>query len=268
MEIDVRDVSMFLGGKEILTHLNLSLKNKEFVGLIGPNGSGKSTFLKCVYRTLKPTGGAIFFDGAPMDALSYRDSAQKLSVVAQHNVYSFDFAVLDIVLMGRAPYKKMLDRDGPEDYEIARRALATVGLAGFEERSFATLSGGEQQRVILARALTQQTGCMILDEPTNHLDVKYQMEIMDIVKSLRLTVMAAIHDLNIAALYCDRLIALKEGKIIGMGTPRELLTAAFIRRLYDVEARVETLPSTGRRYVIYLSRDEQASCAGKAPPGS
>ncbi|MGP1584973.1 MAG: ABC transporter ATP-binding protein [Schwartzia sp. (in: firmicutes)] len=259
MEIDVRDVSMSLGGKEILTHLNLSLKNKEFVGLIGPNGSGKSTFLKCVYRTLQPTGGAIFFDGAPMDTLSYRDSAQKLSVVAQHNVYSFDFAVLDIVLMGRAPYKKMLDRDDPEDYEIARRALATVGLAGFEKRNFATLSGGEQQRVILARALTQQTGCMILDEPTNHLDVKYQMEIMDIVKSLHLTVMAAIHDLNIAALYCDRLIALQKGRIVGEGAPETLLSADFIRRLYGVEAIVEKRPHSGRVYVVYLSKEEQAA---------
>lgn len=259
MEVAVRDVSVSFGGKEILTKLNLSLHHKEFVGLIGPNGSGKSTLLKCVYRTLKPTSGAIFFDGAPIDTLSYRDSARKLSVVAQHNFYSFDFAVLDVVLMGRSPYKKMLDRDGPEDYEIARRALSVVGLAGFEERSFATLSGGEQQRVILARALTQQTECMILDEPTNHLDIKYQMEIMDIVKSLRLTVVAAIHDLNIAALYCDRLIALKEGKIVGEGTPQSLLTADFIRRLYDVEAIVETRPDSGRIYVVYLSRAEQAA---------
>lgn len=259
MEIAVRDVSVSLGGREILTKLNLSLQPKEFVGLIGPNGSGKSTLLKCVYRTLKPTSGAIFFDGTPLDTLSYRDSARKLSVVAQHNFYSFDFAVLDVVLMGRSPYKKMLDRDGPEDYEIARRALSTVGLAGFEERSFATLSGGEQQRVILARALTQQTECMILDEPTNHLDVKYQMEIMDIVKSLRLTVLAAIHDLNIAALYCDRLIALKEGEIVGEGPPQALLTADFIRRLYDVEAIVETRPDSGRIYVVYLSREEQAA---------
>ena len=133
MGITAKDVTMCIGAKEILSRLNLSIKNQEFVGIIGPNGSGKSTFLKCVYRTLKPTGGAIFFDGRPIDEFSYRESAQKLSVAAQHNFYSFDFVVLDVVLMGRSPYKKMLDRDGPEDYEIARRALAAVGLAGFEE---------------------------------------------------------------------------------------------------------------------------------------
>ena len=258
MEITAENVSMFIGAKEILSSLNLSIKNKEFIGIIGPNGSGKSTFLKCVYRTQKPTNGAIFFDGQRLDELSFRESAQKLSVVAQHNFYSFDFTVLDVVLMGRAPYKKLLDRDTPEDYKLVRKALAIVGLANFEKRIFSTLSGGEQQRVILARALTQGTECMVLDEPTNHLDIKYQLEILDIVKSLQLTIVSAIHDLNIAALYCDRLIALKEGKIIGSGTPHDLLTADFIRRLYDVEARVEILPPMGRLYVVYLSREEQA----------
>lgn len=123
--------------------------------------------------------------------------------------------------------QKMLERDNLNDYRIAREALATVGLADFEERSFATLSGGEQQRVILARALTQQTECLVLDEPTNHLDIKYQLQIMDIVKSLDLTVVAAVHDLNIAAMYCDRLVAIKDGQIVGMGTPRELLTESL-----------------------------------------
>lgn len=262
MEITARDLSMFFGAKEILSQLNISISNKDFVGIIGPNGSGKSTFLKCLYRTQKPSGGAIFFDGQPIDAMSYRESAQKLSVVAQHNFYSFDFPVLEVVLMGRSPYKKLLDRDTPEDYELARRALATVGLADFEQRVFSTLSGGEQQRVILARALTQGTECMILDEPTNHLDIKYQLEIMDIVKALQLTVVAAIHDLNIAALYCDRLIALQGGRVVGMGTPQELLTPAFIRSLYDVEAQVEMRPYSDRIHVIYLSRKEQAAREG------
>ena len=126
----------------------------------------------CVYRVQKPTDGKITFNGTPLDELSYRESALQLAVVAQHNVYSFDFSVLEVVLMGRSPHKKMLERDNLNDYRIAREALATVGLADFEERSFATLSGGEQQRVILARALTQQTECLVLDEPTNHLDMK------------------------------------------------------------------------------------------------
>ena len=153
--------------------------------------------------------------------------------------------------MGRSPHKKMLERDNLKDYQIARQALATVGLADFEERSFATLSGGEQQRVILARALTQQTECLVLDESTNHLDIKYQLQIMDIVKSLDLTVVAAVHDLNIAAMYCDRLVAIKSGQVVGMGTPRELLTEEFIYDMYEVRCRVDE-DASGRINIVYL----------------
>ena len=135
---------------------------------------------------------------------------------------------------------------------MARKALAVVGLADFEERSFSTLSGGEQQRVILARALTQQTECLVLDEPTNHLDIKYQLQIMDIVKSLNLTVISAIHDLNIAAMYCDRLIAIKDGEVYGIGTPQELLTEAFIYEMYEVKCQVKNDVETDRMNIVYL----------------
>ena len=256
MEILAEAVNMFIGQKEILQGIDLHLRDKEFLGIIGPNGSGKSTFLKCIYRVQKPTAGKIMFDGRPLDELSYRESALRLAVVAQHTFYSFDFSVLDVVLMGRSPHKKMLERDNRRDYEIAREALATVGMADFETRSFSTLSGGEQQRVILARALTQETECLVLDEPTNHLDIKYQLQIMDIVKGLNLTVIAAIHDLNIAAMYCDRLVAIKGGRIAGVGTPREILTEAFIYDMYEVQSRVQEDASSGRIHIIYLPRPQ------------
>lgn len=252
MEILAEAVKFFIGQKEILKGIDLTLHPKEFLGIIGPNGSGKSTFLKCVYRVQKPTEGRILFDGRKLDELSYRESALKLAVVAQHNYYNFDFSVLDVVLMGRSPHKKMMERDNPEDYRLAREALAVVGLGDFDKRNFSTLSGGEQQRVILARALTQQTECLVLDEPTNHLDIKYQLEIMDIVKSLGLTVVAAVHDLNIAAMYCDRLIAIKAGQVVGMGTPHELLTAQFIKELYDVESEIHYDEHTGRMNIVYI----------------
>lgn len=143
--------------------------------------------------------------------------------------------------------------DNEEDYRLARDALEVVGLKGFEKRNFSTLSGGEQQRVILARALTQGSECLVLDEPTNHLDIKYQLEIMDIVRSLNYTVMAAIHDLNIACMYCDRLIAIRKGKVVGMGTPKELLTPAFIKNLYDVDCRIQNLEG-GRMNIIYIPK--------------
>ena len=257
MEILAEAVKMAFGSKQILKGIDFTLRNKEFVGIIGPNGSGKSTFLKCVYRVQRPTAGRIRFNGRDLDELSYRESALQLAVVAQHNVYSFDFSVLEVVLMGRSPHKKLLQRDNLEDYRIARKALAVVGLADFEERSFATLSGGEQQRVILARALTQQTECLVLDEPTNHLDIKYQLQIMDIVKSLDLTVVAAVHDLNIAAMYCDRLVAIKEGQVVGVGTPRQLLTEQFIYDMYEVRSRVNVDEATGRINIVYLPQHWQ-----------
>lgn len=254
MEILAEAVRFFAGGRQILQGIDLELRPKEFLGIIGPNGSGKSTFLKCVYRVQKPTTGKIYFNGKKLDEFSYRESALKLAVVAQHNFYNFDFSVLDVVLMGRSPHKKMMERDNAEDYKIARDALRVVGLEEFGERNFSTLSGGEQQRVILARALTQQTECLVLDEPTNHLDIKYQLEIMDIVKSLDVTVIAAVHDLNIAAMYCDCLIAISGGKVAGIGTPRELLTAEFIKKLYGVDSRVDIEESTGRMNIVYLPR--------------
>ena len=223
MNIQTDTIQVSFGSKTILHDISLAIQDKEFVGIIGPNGSGKSTFLKCLYRVLQPNGGKIFFDGTEMSSLSHRDTALKMAVVAQHSTVNFDFSVLEMVLMGRSPYKGLLDRDQLDDYEIARHALAQVGLSDFESRNFNTLSGGEQQRVILARALAQRTECLVLDEPTNHLDIKYQLELMTIVKRLDATVVSAIHDLNLAAIYCDRIIALKDGHIVCSGTPQDVL---------------------------------------------
>ena len=238
MEIRASDVRAVLGGSQILRGVDLRAERGELVGVIGPNGSGKSTLLKCIYRVLKPTGGAVWLDGRALSEYSYKASARRVAVVAQHNYYNFDFSVQDVVMMGRAPHKRALDRDNAQDRQMAARALETVGMADFARRSFSTLSGGEQQRVILARALAQDTPCLILDEPTNHLDIKFQLQLMDIVKGLDRTVIAAIHDLNIAAMYCDRLYAVREGRVVASGRPEEVLTTDFIRAVYEVEAQV------------------------------
>lgn len=250
MNIQTDTIQVSFGSKTILNDISLAIQDKEFVGIIGPNGSGKSTFLKCLYRVLQPSGGKIFFDGTELSSLSHRDTALKMAVVAQHSTVNFDFSVLEMVLMGRAPYKGLLDRDQLDDYEIARHALAQVGLSDFESRNFNTLSGGEQQRVILARALAQRTECLVLDEPTNHLDIKYQLELMTIVKRLDATVVSAIHDLNLAAIYCDRIIALKDGHIVCSGTPQDVLSSDTIHHIYGVSAMVQTLPD-GRLNIIY-----------------
>ena len=250
MQIRTEDLKAVLNGNPILKGVSLQAGEKQLIGVIGPNGGGKSTLLKCIYRVLQPTGGAVFLDGKPLSEYSFRESALKIAVVAQHNYYNFDFSVQDVVLMGRSPHKKTLERDNAQDFRIVEEALTKVGMLHFAERSFSTLSGGEQQRVILARALAQQTPCLILDEPTNHLDIKYQLQLMDLVRGLDRTVITAVHDLNIAAMYCDWLYAVKDGRVVGQGTPQTLLTPEFIRQVYEVEAEVST-DRNGMLRVLY-----------------
>ena len=240
MRIDAENLSFSWGSTQILKDVSLHAEDGCFVGLIGPNGSGKSTFLKCVYRVLQPKMGCILLDGKEITHMGYKETARRLGVVAQHNAYDFDFLVKDIVLMGRSPHKRTMDRDTAEDYAMMRDALRQVGMERFENRSFSSLSGGEQQRVILARALAQDTEALILDEPTNHLDIKYQLQLLNIVKSMHKTVLSAFHDLNLAAMYSDILYVVKDGAIYGYGRPREVLTEQMIAEVYGVRAEVRT----------------------------
>lgn len=251
MKIEVLGIQLSYGSKEILKNVTVVAEDNQFVGIIGPNGSGKSTLLKCVYRVLKPGQGCVRLDGENLNNMSVRSSARKMAVVAQHNYYNFDFSVTEVVLMGRSPHKNMLERDNARDYEIVREALRIVGMEAFAGRNFSTLSGGEQQRVILARALAQQTPSLILDEPTNHLDITHQLQLLKIVKGFRATVLSAIHDLNIAAAFCDKIYVLKSGEIVGQGTPRQVLTPQFIRDIYQVEAEV-TEDSRGQMHILFL----------------
>lgn len=253
MKIRIENVKAVLDGNPILKGISFDVGEKEFIGIIGPNGSGKSTLLKCIYRILQPTSGAVYLDGELLSQMKHRESAKRMAVVAQHSQYNFDFRVSEIVLMGRAPYKRSMERDNAQDYEIMREALKKVDMLDFADRNFSTLSGGEQQRVVLARALTQQTRCLILDEPTNHLDIKYQLQLLDTVKATNLTVLAAIHDLNIAAMYCDRVFILFQGEIIAFGRPEEVLTRGLIREVYGVDATV-LHDEEGVMHILYKPR--------------
>lgn len=258
MKLEAKDIEAVLGGNPILRGVSLEVDHNDFVGIIGPNGSGKSTLLKCIYRVLKPQAGIVRLDGTDIRELSYKKSAQTIAVLAQHNYYNFEFSVQDVVLMGRSPHKRTMERDNAQDYAIVAQALETVGMSDMAKRSFSTLSGGEQQRVILARALAQQTPCLILDEPTNHLDIKYQLQLLDIVKGLNRTVISAIHDLNIAAMYCTWLVVMKDGKVVTQGTPRQVLTPELIREVYEVEATVSTDAQGILRILYYPKTQEEA----------
>lgn len=250
MRIDTQEIRLSYGAREILKGISLCSEEKEFVGLIGPNGSGKSTLLKCIYRVLRPDNGCVFLDDTDIRKFSYKESARKLAVVSQHNYYNFDFTVQEVVMMGRAPHKRALDHDTQEDFRIVANAIQTVGMSEFTQRNFSTLSGGEQQRVILARALAQQTPCLVLDEPTNHLDITHQLQLMKIVKNLSVTVISAIHDLNIAAAFCDRIYILKDGEIVAGGTPEEVLTPEMLRKVYEVESEI-VRDRDGRMHILF-----------------
>ena len=239
MKLEGKNLEALLGGTPILKGVSITAEGRELVGVIGPNGSGKSTLLKCLYRVLRPSGGAVWLDGQALENMPRKQSARSMAVVAQHNDLSFEFTVQEMVLMGRSPHKRLLERDSGADLAIASKALAQVGLENLAQRPFSSLSGGERQRVILARALAQQAPVLILDEPTNHLDIKFQLQLMDLLRGLPCTVVAALHDLNLAAMYCDRLYVMKDGRVAGQGSPEEVLTPELIRQVYEVEARVE-----------------------------
>lgn len=249
--LDVINVDVKISKKEIVHDVSFDVEDGDFVGIIGPNGSGKSTMLKSIYRVLKPSAGEIIIAGEDVLKTSMRESALETAVVAQHNYYNFDFSVMDVVMMGRAPHKQAMEMDNEEDREIARDALSKIGMLDKADRDFYTLSGGEQQRVILARALAQQTPFLILDEPTNHLDIKYQLQLMDTIKDLDLTVLCALHDLNIAGAYCNKLVMMKDGRVRAIGTPEEILTPELIEEVYGVKATVERHPETGLLNIVY-----------------
>lgn len=252
MKLHVEDLNFSYNEKKIIENISLNVEKGEFIGIIGPNGSGKSTILKNLYRALQPDTGAIFIDDKDFNKMSVKEAATLMGVVGQENILPFDFKVEEIVAMGRSPHKKLFDGDTKEDQEIIQNALKQTGIEFMAKRNFLHLSGGEKQRVIIARVLAQQTRFLILDEPTNHLDISYQLQMFDLVKGLDITVLSAIHDLNIAALYCDRIYVVKEGRLYKEGTPEEILTPELIYDVYGTRADVIIHPITNRVSITYL----------------
>lgn len=237
--LQVENLDFHIDTAQILSQVSLSVSKNEFVGLIGPNGSGKSTILKNIYRQYSPSAGMIYLNGKDVFKMKSKEVAQQMAVVAQENQPDFDFSVREMVMMGRYSRKKMFEQDDERDREVAAKALAMVGMQGTEERSFLSLSGGEKQRIYLAMAFAQESELIILDEPTNHLDIGYQLYIMEIMREFKdKTIFTSVHDMNLAARYCDRIILLQKGKIIANGTPEEVLTVERIRSVFHVNAEI------------------------------
>jgi iron complex transport system ATP-binding protein len=252
MRLDANEIAVDIDHARIVHDVTINVAPGELVGLVGPNGGGKSTCLRAIYRMLKPIAGQVMLGGDDVWQLSARQSAQRIGVVAQETSSDFDFTVSEVVDMGRIPHKGVLSADVREDTLIAQDALARVGMLSFTNRSFRTLSGGEKQRVLVARALAQQPKLLVLDEPTNHLDIQHQLELLELVRGLDITTLMTLHDLNLAASYCQRLYVLTDGRIAAAGTPRAVLTPALLRDVFGVEAVCGAHPITGALQLAFM----------------
>ena len=220
--------------------INIKFEENTFTGIIGPNGSGKSTLLKQIYRVLKPTKGKIFFDGIDIEDISSKKMARQMAVLPQENQSDFDYTVREIILMGRFPYHSffMGDHDFDADINLMKKYLDIVGLREQENQYFKTLSGGEKQRVLLARALVQEAELLILDEVTNHLDIGYQYKVLEILKDLNMTIISAIHDLNLAMKFCDQVVIIDKGRIIVTGNPKDIITRENLKEIFKIDAQI------------------------------
>ncbi|MBT7934606.1 MAG: ABC transporter ATP-binding protein [Nitrospina sp.] len=223
----------------VLKDISLSTREQDFIGLIGPNGSGKSTLLKIMGAILKPDSGSVQFKESSLPKINKKLFAQSVSWIPQDHPMVFPFKVSEIVLMGRHPYLSPLSFESEEDFEISRRAMETTMTSQFADRYFNEISGGEKQRVMIASALAQDPEMMLLDEPTAALDLKYQIQILSILKNLnarhKMTLVMAMHDLNLASSFCNRLILLDEGQIVRDGTPEQVLKKDILEQVYGIE---------------------------------
>jgi len=256
-------------GAPVLRGLSVRAAPREVVGILGPNGSGKTTLLKVLAGLLKPSAGRVTLDGRPLASLDRRAVARRMSVVPQETHLAFEYSVLEVVLMGRFAHLGAFELEGPADFAAAREALRATGTAAFEARPFESLSGGEKQRVVIASALAQldvgaerrtgnEASYLLLDEPTASLDLGYQIDVLALLKQLHATrnlgIVVSIHDLNLAASLCDRLVLLRDGQVLADGPTRDVLTAGHIRALYGVDVEVLPHEAAGHPVVVPLRR--------------
>ena len=258
MKLDAKNVSVSIAGKPIVRNLSIEVPDRKFSALLGANGSGKTTLLRSIYRTQKMDSGIVRLDDKDITHFSGKKLARNMAVMGQFNQINFDYTVLDIALMGRYPFHSLLEQEKERDYEMALEALDKVGMKSYRDRNFQSLSGGEKQRVVLARALTQSPKILILDEPTNHLDIRYRLEILSIIKDLQITVLAALHDLSLAAQFCDYLYLMKQGEIVTQGMPEAVMTSENLHRIFDVEACVYPSPINDDSISITKTREYPA----------
>lgn len=232
----------------VLDGLTFEISRGEFVGLVGPNGSGKTTLLKCLSKVYTPQEGSIWLDGRDLRKISQLDGAKIYAVVPAEFSMDLNLSINETVLLGRYPYLEGLWWEKERDEEIALDAMEKFNVLQFGNRKLGELSSGEKQRVLIAKAIAQEAKLLLIDEPVAHLDLGYQMEIMEMLKGLTrdgVTIMAAMHDLNLAVKYCDKLIVLNKGKVVACGRPEEIVTQKLIADVYGVKTIIQNVPEVG-----------------------
>ena len=252
----VGDASFSYGDGFALNHINLFVPDGQMVGLLGPNGSGKTTVLKLAAGVLIPSGGDVKVGGVSLKKLPRRDIAQRIAVVPQELNIPFAYTVEEVVLLGRTPFLHGLAGESKRDRQIVADVLERTGMMEFRNRYFNELSGGERQKVVLAMALAQEPTILLLDEPTSHLDISHQVEILELLRKLnhekKVTVVAAMHDLNLAALYFERLVLLGPGVVFADGSPDEVITKEIIQKVFSAKVEITRHPKTSAPQIVLL----------------
>ena len=256
--LEARGLRHAFGAHTVLDGVDLHVGEGEVLGLVGPNGSGKTTALRILHRALVPDAGRVHLEGRDLASLSGRERARRIAVMAQELSGEVPLTAADVVLLGRVPHAGAFGSTTPEDQQIAADALEATGALHLARREFGLLSGGEKQRVLIARALAQQPRLLLMDEPTNHLDIGSQHHVLEIVRSRGLATVVVLHDLNLAARYCDRVLVLDSGRVRADGPPAEALAADLVGTTYDVDAQRATADD-GVVQFLFRGRDSAAS---------
>jgi iron complex transport system ATP-binding protein len=269
MVFKIHDIECSYGSHQVLKGVNFEVAPGSFLGIIGPNAAGKSTLLKAITAALKPTQGVVYFRGKDLNKLSRRDLAKQVAVVPQDTEVNFPFTVLEVVMMGRHPHLGRFIHESEQDFEIVRQAMESAHCWHLRDRNALELSGGERQKVILARALAQEPQIILLDEPIAHLDLSAQLEVLNLLKEMNsyhgVTVIAILHDLNLAAQFSKQLIMLSQGRIFQAGTPEEVLTAENIKGVYNTDVLVIRHPLTGVPQIVILPATGEFSVSSSLP---